>query len=414
MIDQRSTIPDRAFIEQLPKSDLHLHLDGSLRLETLIELAREQQVELPSNTPEGLRELVFKEHYRDLPEYLQGFKYTVTVLRERESLERAAYELARDNQEEGVCYIEVRFAPQLHLNHQLPMEEIILAVDRGLQRAQREYNREPLVVQGHRPRFEYGLILCALRFFTAGFSPNYLHFFNAHKYSNPRQVYALASLELARAATAIKKSRPEVPIVGFDLAGQEEGYPAGDHWQGYQQAHAHFLGKTVHAGEAYGPESIFQAITELHADRIGHGTWLFDTSRIKDPKIDDPERYVQQLADFIAERRITLEICLTSNLQTLPEIERLENHPFGRMLENKLSTTFCTDNRLVSRTSVTGEILKAVETFRIGASQLKDLIAYGFKRSFFPGPYTEKRDYVRHVLDYYEKLLREQGGKEVT
>jgi len=409
------TVADRELIRRLPKSDLHLHLDGSLRLETLIELARERRVELPSHSPAGLQELVFKEHYRDLAEYLQGFHYTVAVLQDPESLERAGYELALDNQAEGVCYIEVRFAPQLHINNRLAPEEIILAVNRGLARAREEYNGQPPVAAGERPRFEYGILLCALRFFTAGFSPNYRYFFQAHKFSDPHRVYSMASLELARAATWIRERHPELPIVGFDLAGQEEGYPARDHWEAYQHAHESFLGKTVHAGEAYGPESIFQAITELHADRIGHGTWLFDTGKIKNRRIADPEDYVRRLVDFIADRRITLEICLTSNLQTSPAIGRLEDHPFGRMLDNRLSTAFCTDNRLVSRTSVTEEIVKAVEAFAIGPSQLKDLLAYGFKRSFFPGPYTEKREYVRRVLDYYEELVRrheEEGEAE--
>jgi len=396
--------PDRALIAKLPKTDLHLHLDGSLRPETLIELAQERKVELPSYSVEGLLELVFKERYANLEEYLHGFAYTTRVLQDRESLERIAYELAVDNQNEGVRYIEVRYAPQLHSHVDFPMEDVMLAVHRGLKRAQDDFNARPEVRDGREPAFHYGIILCALRFFTGNFSKLYDHFWKAHEYSRPRRVYAMACLELAQAATAVRAKYPEIPLVGFDLAGQEKGHPARDYWEGYQHAHENFLGKTVHAGEAYGPESIFQAITELHADRIGHGTWLFEADRVDAQKVPDPQAYVESLVRFIADRRITLEICLTSNMQTSPTMKDLADHPFGRMLKQKLSTTICTDNRLVSRTTVTDEMLKAVDAFDIDLHTLRDLVIYGFKRSFFPGSYTEKRAYVRQVIDYFEKV----------
>ncbi len=408
-------IPDRNIIKKFPKSDLHLHLDGSLRLDTLVELAKERGVKLPSYSEDGLLDLVFKENYESLEEYLQGFQYTISVLQDHEALERVAYELAVDNQEEGVRYIEVRFAPQLHIHSSLSAEEVFLSVNKGLEKAAKEYNSRNSVTEGLEPPFHYGIIVCALRFFTGNFSKVYSHFFLAHKYSDPYRVYSLASFELAQTTIAVLKKYPFLPIVGFDLAGQEKGYPARDHWEAFQHAHENFLGKTVHAGEAYGPESIFQAITELHADRIGHGTWLFDASKIKDPRIEDKEAYVNALVRFIADRRITMEICLTSNLQTSPAIKDLKDHPFRLMLENRLSTTFCTDNRLISRTTVTDEVTKAVETFNIDSKLLKDLLIYGFKRSFFPAAYTKKRAYVRQVIDYYDKVLKEfenPGRKE--
>ena len=195
-------------------------------------------------------------------------------------------------------------------------------------------------------------------------------------------------------------------MVGIDLAGQEKGYPAEDHRQAYQIAHEAFLGKTVHAGEDYGPESIFQAITELHADRIGHGTWLLDHTKIRDPRIADPKGYVEELAQFIANKRVTIEVCLTSNQQTVPELaDDLRRHPFGEMRRRRLSTTFCTDNRLVSNTSVTGEIRRAVEAFGLSPREVRDILVYGFKRSFFPGTYLEKRTYVRQAIDYADRLL---------
>jgi adenosine deaminase len=181
-------------------------------------------------------------------------------------------------------------------------------------------------------------------------------------------------------------------VVGIDLAGQEKGYPAEDHRKAYQIAHEAFLGKTVHAGEDYGPESIFQAIGDLHADRIGHGTWLFDDTKITSPRIRDRNRYVENLSEFIADKRITIEVCLTSNQQTVPELAAdLQAHPFAEMRRRRLSTTFCTDNRLVSDTNVSHEICRAVEAFALTPQEVRDILIYGFKRSFFPGTYLEKR-----------------------
>ncbi len=192
-------------------------------------------------------------------------------------------------------------------------------------------------------------------------------------------------------------------MVGIDLAGQEKGYPAEDHRAAYQVAHEAFLGKTVHAGEDYGPESIFQAIGDLHADRIGHGTWLFDTSKITSPRIEDRQAYVDRLSEFIADKRITIEVCLTSNQQTVPELAAdLRKHPFAEMRQRRLSTTFCTDNRLVSNTTVSHEIARAIDAFGLTSREVRDILIYGFKRSFFPGSYLEKRTYVRQVIDYAE------------
>lgn len=389
----------------LPKTDLHLHLDGSLRLATLIELARHAGVALPSQTEDGLRELVFRDHYRDLPEYLEGFRYTVAVLQDAEALERVAFELAEDCQSEGVRYLEVRFAPQLHVRPGLELPEVVRAVDRGLGRAADVFNRRPPVASGAEPPFHAGIILCALRFFTAGFSPGYERFFKALPEAPPSEVFAAASMEVARAAARLRREEG-LRVVGIDLAGQEKGYPAEDHRLAYQVAHEAFLGKTVHAGEDYGPESIFQAVGDLHADRVGHGTWLFDESKIHDPRIKDRKAYVEGLAQFLSDKRITIEVCLTSNQQTVPELAGdLAKHPFGEMRRRKLSTTFCTDNRLVSHTTVSREIERAVEAFQLSPREVRDILIYGFKRSFFPGSYLEKRAYVRQVIDYTDRVL---------
>lgn len=249
------------FILAIPKTDLHVHLDGSLRLSTLIELAREGGVKLPSDTEEGLNELVFKKSYSSLEEYLKGFAYTTAVLQDRESLERVSYELAIDNFNEGVRYIEVRFAPQLNMNHDLSFEDVMTAVDKGLKRAKYEINKK---IPENEPPFEYGIIACAMRYCNKNFSEFYNNFFVMHKYSTELEIIQLASLELAKAIVKLRNNT-DVQVVAFDLAGSEFGYPADDHKKSYDYIHKYFLKKTVHAGEAFGPESIFLAITELHA-----------------------------------------------------------------------------------------------------------------------------------------------------
>ncbi len=394
-------------IRALPKSDLHVHLDGSLRPGTLIELARERRVRLPAWSEEGLLRKVFRERYRSLPEYLQGFGLTCAVLQDAEALERAAWELCLDGQEEGVRYLEIRFAPQLHAHPGLSLEEVLRAVGRGIERAEKRFNRRSAVRRGEEPPFRAGIVVCAMRFFLPAFSRHYADLCSVLSELPRDQVFGIASEALVRASI---RARDEagVPVVGVDLAGQEKGYPAADHARAYQLAHEAFLGKTVHAGEDYGPESIFQAITVCHADRIGHGTWLFSAGRVS-REVGNRREYVRRLVEFIADRRITLEVCLTSNLQTLPALGGLRRHPFRRMLRERLSASLCTDNRLVSRTTVSREWERALAAFRLSPKQAADLLVYGFKRSFFPGSYREKRAYVRQVLDYRDRVLEAHG-----
>ncbi len=399
---------DKEFLESIPKTDLHVHLDGSLRLDTLIELAKEQSIKLPSYTTEGLKETVFKDYYKSLDEYLRGFAYTCDVMRTSEAIEKISYELAVDNQKEGVRYIEPRFAPQLFMHKHLTFEDVMNSCWKGLERAKKEFNKQVEVRTEKEPPFNYGIIVCAMRFCAPNFSPFYKSFFENHKYSEPLEVINLASLELAKASSKMVKETG-IPIVGFDLAGAEYGYPAENHKEAFEIAHRNFLHKTVHAGEAYGPESIFQAITDLYADRIGHGFYLFDKSKvISDKNKKNAEQYVTDLAEYIANKRITLEVCPTSNLQTNPELlGDVKNHALGHMLKHKLSLTICTDNRLVSNTNVTKELQLVIKAFKITPEQLKQIIAYGFKRCFYNGSYVEKRNYVRSSLDYYDSLVEE-------
>ena len=393
------------FIRAIPKTDLHVHLDGSLRLSTLIELAREKKVQLPSFTEEGLKELVFMPSYKDLNEYLKGFTWTLMVLQDAEGLERTSYELAMDGWAEGVRYMEVRFAPQLHMSPTFAFDDVMRAVDSGLRRARAEVNRS--LAPGE-PPFDYGIIVCALRFFDESFSSYYASLCRVLASSSPQEVIRTASLELARAGVRLRRET-DIQIVGFDLAGSEYGYPASAHEESYDFVHRNFMRKTVHAGEAYGPESIFQAVAKLHADRIGHGLHLFSEDMIFSGSVQDKRRYIDNLVNYIAENRTTIEVCLTSNLQTSPALKDISEHSLRQMLANKLSLTFCTDNRLVSHTTLTRELTLALENFAIGPDQLKDIIAYGFKRSFYYHPYSMKRKWVRQVIDYYEMLEKRFG-----
>ena len=395
-------------IRRLPKTDLHVHLDGSLRLGTLVDLARRRGVVLPSYTEAGLRELVFRPSYANLGEYLEGFQYTVAALQDHEALEQTTFELCEDCQAEGVRYIEIRFAPQLHVGPGLDFSGAVRAVDAGIRRAAAAFNARPEIASGREPRFVAGIILCALRAFTSDFSEGYRRIFEALPEASAQEVHSAASVQVARAAARLKHDEGLL-VVGIDLAGQEKGYPAEEHRVAYQVAHEAFLGKTVHAGEDYGPESIFQAIGNLHADRIGHGTWLFDESKITARRITDRTAYVERLAQFIADKRITIEVCLTSNQQTVPELGAdLSQHPFREMRKRRLSTTLCTDNRLVSNTTVSNEIQRAVEAFGLTDRELLDILLYGFKRSFFPGTYLEKRAYVRETIDFADSVRRTQ------
>lgn len=399
------------FIQEMPKADLHLHLDGSLRPDSLIEMARRNKIELPSYSVDGLFETVYKESYQNLGEYLHGFQYTCAVLRDMESLEQAAYELAIDNLEEGVNYIEVRFAPQLLMDPAkgLTFDKVMHSVNDGLARAQTEYNNSAAVQKDGKPPFHYGIINCAMRMFgNKGFSPYYTQMFQLLSDHKPIDVIKTAAMELIRASVRVRDEQG-IPVVGLDIAGQEIGYPAHKFKDVYEYAHQNFLLKTVHAGEAYGAESIFEALTQCYADRLGHGYSLFSPDMIEDENIKDKADYARKLASFIADRRIAVEVCLTSNMQTNPSIGELKNHNFGKMLDNRLATIICTDNRLVSRTTVSQEYKLALDTFDIPLKRLKDIVAYGFKKNFFPGNYVEKRAYAKQTLEYFDTVARKYG-----
>jgi len=405
------------FINRMPKTDLHVHLDGCVRIPTLIELAKTQNVQIPAYTVEELKQKVFKPMYANLEEYLVCFGVSCSVLQDKDALERVAYELAMDCFAEGIRYLEVRFAPQLHVNESKPdvrsISLVLQHVNAGLSRAKHEINQHPKIVSGEEPFFEYGIIVCALRMFNSKFSPYYCSFCSMHEFEEEDRVFSLASMALVCAAVEMKEACG-IPIVGLDIAGAEKGYPASTHLHAYQFAQKKHLGKTVHAGEGYGPESIFQAITDLYAERIGHGFHLFSVNHVYSEKNKSvrggPKAYVEGLIEHIADRRITFEVCLTSNIQTMPELKGVyKNHNFQKMLDHRISVTLGTDNRTVSHTNILKEYQVACSCFDLTPKQLKDLVITGFKRSFFPQRYIEKRKYVRQVLNFYEKLEREYG-----
>ncbi|RMH76992.1 MAG: adenosine deaminase [Calditrichaeota bacterium] len=317
-------------LEQLPKTDLHVHLDGSLRIPTLIDLARKQGVELPTTDPEKLADVVMSgKRCRNLAEYLEGFEITLSVLQEPEALYRVAYELAEDAAAENVWYMEVRYSPILHTRKGLKLTEIVDAVIEGLQEAEKKFN------------IKTGVIICGMRNI------------------NPE-----TSLVLAELAVAYKNRG----VVAFDLAGQEENNPAKKHKEAFYLIRNNNINTTIHAGEAYGPESIHQAIHYCGAHRIGHGTRLFEDG---------------DLLNYVNDHRIPLEICLLSNIQT-GAAPSLEKHPLRFYYDYGLRVCINTDNRLISDTTVTNELYLAAKHLNFNLDDIKSIILDGFKSAFLP------------------------------
>ncbi len=336
-------------IRQLPKTDLHVHLDGSLRPATFLELARAQGGEFPFQAPEEVVAYMRSRARPDLASYLEVFALTLRVLQTREALERVAFELAEDAAREGVWYMEVRFSPILHDRAGLVWPEIVEAVVRGLRRAEERY-----VIRT-------GVILCGIR----TISPE-------------------MSLRLAQLAVEFKGRG----VVGFDLAGAEKDYPAKDHREAFFEIRNHNISGTVHAGEEFGPPSIHQALHYCGAHRIGHGTRLWEDGG---------------LMSYVNDHRIPLEICLTSNLQV--GASTLEQHPFRLYFDAGLRVTLNTDNRLISDTSETGELALACRAFRLDVYDLRRILIHGFKSAFLP--YADKADLLRSAVDAMDRLFAE-------
>jgi adenosine deaminase len=332
-----------ALLRALPKTDLHCHLDGSLRLRTILDLASEDRVKLPAHDEAGLREaLHMGQVCKDLVEYLHAFDVTTSVLQTEHALERAAFELAEDAWNEGVWHLEVRYAPNLHTRRGLSLARIIDAVLRGLKRAEDRFG------------ISTGVIVCGIR-----------------------NIDAKESFRLAQLAVAYKGRG----VVAFDLAGGEDGNPAKRHAESFALVLANNMNTTVHAGEAYGPESIQQALHFCGAHRIGHGTRLAEDG---------------DLLTYVTDHRIPLEVCLSSNLQT-SVVTDLASHPLRLYYDLGVRVSVNTDNRLITDTTVTKELLLAHQNLGFTLEDLKILIVQGFKSAFLP--YRRKRELLRRVND---------------
>jgi adenosine deaminase len=321
--------PDRELLRLLPKAELHCHLDGSLRPETMLELGRELGKPMPSLDAASLREFMRVDDARHLEDYLERFAITLSVMQTASSLERIAFELAEDAAGDGVRYIEVRYAPVLNTREGLSLEEAVEAPLRGLARAERTHG-----IVGR-------VIVCALRHM-------------------PQSV----SLELAELAVAYRHHG----VVGFDLAGGEAGNPARPHAAALEYALSHDLSCTCHAGEGADASSVREALHVCNVHRVGHATHLIDDT---------------SLTDYCNDHRIPLEICLTSNVQTRA-VRSYATHPFRGYFARGLNVVLNTDNRLMSGTTLTDEYLHAAQSLDFSFDELAQVALNGFESAFLP------------------------------
>ena len=340
-------------LQRLPKTDLHCHLDGSLRLDTIIDLARKQQVKLPTFDRGELFKLLYAgEHVESLDDYLRAFDITLSVMQTEEALERTAYELAADAWKENVRYIEVRYSPLLHIRAGLRPAQVVEAVLRGLRMAKREFG------------IRYGVILCAIRTLSAE-----------------------QSLRIAELCVAFKNRG----VVGFDLAGSEVNNPAKVHRMAFQLVIDNNINCTAHAGESFGPDSVHQAIHKCGAHRIGHGTRLVENG---------------DLLNYVNDHRIPIEVCPSSNVQTRAATG-WETHPVDFFVDYGVRVTINTDNRLMSDTTVTKELYLCHKHYGWSLQTIKEIIIAGFKSAFMA--YREKADLVAEVSRELSKFEDPQG-----
>ncbi len=313
----------------LPKFDLHVHLDGSMRPETVLELAKALPPRVRTTLPSDLESALIPPKRCSLEEYLQAFSITVAVLQTEEALTRAAYELCADAAAENVIYMEIRFAPLLHLREGLNQRRVVEAVLSGMRRAEEEF---PI---------RTGLILCGMK---------------------------QASTEDAITTAELAAEYAHAGVVGFDLAGPERGFPPSIHSEAVKIAKQAGMHVTIHAGEGCCPAHIREAI-ELGADRIGHGVYLY-----QDPATER----------LVAERKIPLEVCPTSNLQISGVMDSYSEHPLKRYLDLGIPVTINTDNRLMSQITVTHELQAVVDAFSLADEQVKAFLLNSANAAFAP------------------------------
>ncbi|WP_031160827.1 adenosine deaminase [Streptosporangium roseum] len=335
-----SQLPTLEEIRRAPKVLLHDHLDGGLRPETIIELAAGSGYDrLPTTDTDGLRTW-FQEasDSGSLERYLETFDHTVGVMQTRESLVRVAAECAEDLAADGVVYAEVRYAPEQHTSAGLSLEEVIEAVQEGFRAGS----------EGRDIRV--GTLLTAMR-------------------------HQARSREIAELAVRYR----DVGVAGFDIAGAEAGYPPTRHLDAFeylQRENAHF---TIHAGEAFGLPSIWQAIQWCGADRLGHGVRIIDDITVS----GEGEAKLGRLAAYVRDKRIPLEMCPTSNLQT-GAATSIAEHPIGLLRRLNFRVTVNTDNRLMSATSVSEEFAKLSAAFGYGWDDMQWFTINAMKSAFLP------------------------------
>jgi adenosine deaminase len=339
---------DREVLRSLPKVLLHEHLDGVLRPNTVIELAKTAGYgELPTGDPQALAEWFHRgANQGSLAKYLEGFAHTIAVMQTEEALERIAYEQAEDLRRDGVVYFETRFAPIFHTRKGLTHQQVVSAVLKGLERGRKDFG------------IASGLIICAMRNMDV-------------------------SLEMAELAVDFR----ERGVVGFDLAGEEGGYPPKKHVDAFHYIQRENFNITIHAGEGYGKESIWQAIQYCGAHRIGHGTRLIDDIAV----VDGVAVKLGDLAQYVLDKRIPLEICLISNVHT-GATPTLAEHPFKILFQEKFRVTLNTDNRLMSSTSMTQEFEAAAETFGLSLDDFEKITINAMKSAFLP--YKQRCDFI--------------------
>ncbi|MCX4828964.1 adenosine deaminase [Streptomyces sp. NBC_00006] len=350
-------VPTAEQIRRAPKVLLHDHLDGGLRPGTIVDLAREQGYEnLPEADPDKLG-VWFREaaDSGSLERYLETFSHTCAVMQTREALFRVAAECAEDLAEDGVVYAEIRYAPEQHLEQGLTLEEVVEAVNEGFREGERRAKEN-----GHRIRV--GALLTAMR-------------------------HAARALEIAELANRYR----DLGVVGFDIAGAEAGFPPTRHLDAFEylkRENNHF---TIHAGEAFGLPSIWQALQWCGADRLGHGVRIIDDIKVE----DDGSVQLGRLASYVRDKRIPLELCPSSNLQT-GAASSYGEHPIGLLRKLHFRATVNTDNRLMSGTSMSREFEHLVDAFDYTLDDMQWFSVNAMKSAFIP--FDERLAMINDVI----------------
>lgn len=350
-------------IRRAPKVLLHDHLDGGLRPATVAELAAEQGYpNLPTQDPDDLAVWFTRGADRgSLEEYLEGFAHTVALLQNPEALERAAAECAEDLAADGVVYAEVRFAPELHIQGGMTLDDVVRAVLAGFERGTRD---RPITV---------GTLITAMR--TA-----------AH------------SLEIAELAVRWRNAG----VVGFDIAGAEAGFPPTRHLDAFQHIRRNNFHITIHAGESFGLPSIWEALQFCGAERLGHGVRIVD-----DIDITGPVPVLGRLAAYVRDRRVPLEMCPTSNVHT-GAAPSLADHPFDLLRRLKFRVTINTDNRLMSGVTLSGELHAVAQQFGLELDDVQWLTINAMKSAFWP--FDERLAIIDGVIKPAYAALRDAAA----